>query len=105
MKPMSAFGVTMLRVSNCVDSIARTSCTRDAKLEIRVAQFRRAADCAFVQWLGFVARLASKTLAPRRDFTAMPCFVNDFRTEKDQIIAQGRHQGHTIGIRVHKKSK
>ena len=26
----------------------------------------------------------------------MPCFVNDFRTEKDQIIAQGRHQRHAI---------
>ena len=32
MKPTSAFGVTMLSVSNCVDSIARTSCTSEERV-------------------------------------------------------------------------
>ncbi len=79
--------------------------TRDTEVEIWIAQFRRSANCAFVQWLGFAPRLASKTFAPRRDFTAVPRLVNDFRTKEDQIIHECRHQRHAIGIRVHKKSK
>jgi len=73
---------------------------RDAEIEIRIAQFRRSADRAFVQWFGFAARLASKTLAARRDFTAVPCLVNDFWSKKDQIIGQRRDERHAVGVRA-----
>src|SRR6266516_269953 len=78
---------------------------RDAEIKVRIAQFGRSADRAFVKWFGFTARLLCIAFAARRDFTAMPHFVNDFRTNKDQIIAQRSHHRHAIRIRADNKSE
>src|SRR5207237_5532164 len=71
---------------------------RDAKVEIRIAQFRRSADRAFVKWFGLAAGVDLETSAPRGNFLAVSCCMKDFAAEKDQIIAQGRHQRHEIRI-------
>ena len=78
---------------------------RDAEVEIWITQFCRSADRAFMKWFGLAARLLCKTLAPRRDFPAVPRLVNDLGAKKDQIIHECCHQRHAIGIWVHKKSK
>src|SRR5438093_584771 len=77
---------------------------RDAEIQVRIAQFRRSTNRAFVQWFGFAPRLASKTLAARRDFTTMPRLVNDLRSKKDQIIRECRHQRHAIRHWAEEKS-
>ena len=43
----------------------------NAKVEIRIAQFGRAAHCTFVKRLGFASRTLRITFPPRRDFAAM----------------------------------
>jgi hypothetical protein len=45
MKPMSAFGVTIPSVSNCVESIARTSCTSDARFVFAAFCSSRLSNC------------------------------------------------------------
>ena len=71
---------------------------RNAKVQIRIAQFRRTAGRAFVKWFGLAAGVDLETSAPRRNFPALSCFMKDFTAEKDQIIAQRCHQRHAIGI-------
>src|SRR3984893_3242452 len=78
---------------------------RDTEVEIRIAQLGRAADRAFVQRLGFTVRIRLKSPTPRRDFLAMPGFVNHFRSEKDEIVSESGHERHAIRVRVHKKSE
>ena len=59
----------------------------DPEIEIGIAQLGRAANCAFVERLGFAARFDFKPLAPRRDFVTMARVMNDLRSEKDKVIA------------------
>src|SRR6202030_4073482 len=61
-------------------------------------------DRAFVKWFGLAAGLDLETSAPRRNLLAVSCFMKDFAAEKDQIIAQGRHQCHAIGICLDEKT-
>lgn len=77
--------------------------TRNTKLEVRIAQFGRAAHRAFVQRLGFASRTLRVALSPRRHLAAMAGIVNNFWSEKDQIIGQGSYQRHAIGIRADNK--
>src|SRR5437660_3301697 len=65
---------------------------RDTEVEIWIAQLGRAADRAFVQRLGFTARIRLIPPTPRRDFLAMPGFVNHFRSEKDEIVSESGHE-------------
>ena len=60
----------------------------NAKVEVRIAQFGCAAHCTFVKRLGFASRTLRIALPPRRDFAAMAGIVNNFWSEKDQIIGQ-----------------
>ena len=78
---------------------------RNAKIEIRIAQFGGAAHCAFVKRFSFASRTLRIALPSRRDLSAMASIVNDFRSKKDHIIGQGSHQRHTIGIRADNKAK
>ena len=76
-----------------------------AKVEVRIAQFGRAAHDAFVEWLGFASRTPRIAFSSRRDFAAMSSIVNNFWSEKDQIIGHGSDQRHAIGICAHNKAK
>src|SRR5436189_2250342 len=67
-----------------------------AKIEVWIAQFGRAAHGAFVERLGFASRTARVALSSLRDFAAVPSIVNNFWTEKDQIIGHGSYQRHAI---------
>jgi len=61
--------------------------TRDAEVEIRIAQFGRATDGAFMKRLSLAARTLRIALPARRYFTPMARLVNNFWPEKDYIIA------------------
>ena len=78
---------------------------RNAKIEIRIAQFGRTAYCAFVKRFSFASGTPLIALSSGRDLAAMAGIVNDLRSEKDQIIGQGSHQRHPIGIRADKKTE
>lgn len=76
-----------------------------AEIQIRIGQFRRAADRALVERLILAARLRFKTLSALRYFAALPRFAHDLGSEKDQVIAQGSHQRHAIRRGSDDKSK
>src|SRR5436190_579910 len=78
---------------------------RNAKIEVRIAQFGRTAYCAFVKRFGFASGTPLITLSSGRDLAAMAGIVNNFWSKKDQIIGQGSHQRHAIGIRTDKKTE
>jgi hypothetical protein len=54
-----------------------------AKVEVRIAQFGRAANCAFVKGFGFASRTPFIALSSSRDFAAMAGSMNNFRSKKD----------------------
>src|SRR4030095_10639813 len=76
-----------------------------AEIEVGIAQFSRTARCAFVKWLGFASRTLRIALSSGRNLAAMAGIVNNFRSKKDQIIRQGSHQRHAIGICDHTKAE
>src|ERR1700722_14925274 len=68
----------------------------NAKFEIRIRQLGSATDLTFVKGLVFRTVLRLKAPSPRRNFLAMACLVNDFRSEKNQVAGKRRDQRHAI---------
>jgi hypothetical protein len=44
------------------------------------------------------ARLDLETFPPAGDLLPVPQILNHFRSEKDEVIAQGRNQSQPVGI-------
>ena len=68
----------------------------NAKIEIRIAQFCRAASGAAMERLGFIALAAFKAFAPGLRRCALTRLMKKFRAEKDEVIAQGRERRHAV---------
>ena len=87
MKPRSAFGVTTLSVSNCVDSSARTSCTSD---ESAIFAFRCSSGAE---------QLPLPKLDPVKEMQAMPALLGTAQLFVASSVFNARRLGALAALR------
>src|SRR6266853_3428227 len=78
---------------------------RNAKIEIRIAQLGGAADRAAMERFSGAARVGFKTSAPCRNVVPVPCLMNDFRSEENEIVNECSNERCAIRVRSQKESE